>query len=589
MVLKQTRHGALPRRFKVLRKAQAQMLPLFHSLCQPNALPPLPEKKPGRRGTIAAGCRQGRALAALALLFAHFAVCPSFVTAGPAPVTMEADLCIYGGTACGVVAAVQAASMGRHVVLLEPGTRLGGMTTGGLGATDIGNKAAIGGLSRDFYRNLGRHYGQTEAWKFEPHAAEEIIEQMVRRPEIETRRGQILSSVNRSGNRLLALRTTDGSEYRAKVFIDASYEGDLMARAGVSFTIGRESNAQYNETLNGIRDTTPFHQFLVPVDPWVKPGDPASGLLRFIQAGAGGRPGDGDRRVQTYNLRLCFTTNAANRLPLPRPARYAPADYELLLRYIEAMSRAGRALRLEQLWNPIWLPNGKTDINNNGPFSTDFIGENYEYPGADEAVRARIRQRHLDYTRGFCYFLATDPRVPAALRAQMNEFGPCQDEFTDSGGWPSQLYIREARRMVTDYVMTEHHCRAEVVASDPVGLAAYNMDSHNCQRVVQNGFVRNEGDVQVPPMKPYGVSYRAIVPRRSECGNLLVPVCLAATHIAYGSIRMEPVFMILGQSAATAAAQAIEEGRAVQDVDYGRLRNRLLQDRQILAWPPSNF
>ncbi len=505
--------------------------------------------------------------------------------AAAVPIEREVDLCVYGGTACGVIAAVQAAAMGRRALLIEPGRHLGGMTTGGLGATDIGNKAAIGGLSREFYRGLGRHYGMTEAWKFEPHAAAEVLQEMLKRPGIEVVYGQSLKSVARSAGLIREIKAEDGSLFRAKVFIDATYEGDLMAKAGVSHTVGREANSAYQETLDGIRGETPHHQFLAAVDPYVRPGDPASGFLRFIQAGDGGRPGEGDRRVQAYNFRLCFTTNPANRLSLPRPEHYDPADYEILARYIEALTRAGKKPRLDQLWNPIWMPNGKTDINNNGPFSTDFIGENYGYPEADEAARARIRTRHLEYTQGFCYFLANDPRVPFELREEMKRFGPCKDEFQDTGGWPSQIYVREARRMVTDYVMTERHCRGELVAPDPVGLAAYNMDSHNCQRIVQGGFVRNEGDVQVPPMKPYGISYRSIVPRQRECENLLVPVCLAATHIAYGSIRMEPVFMILGQSAATAACLAMEHGRAVQDVDYSGLRDRLLRDRQVLAWP----
>ena len=506
------------------------------------------------------------------------------IAASSAPLPREADLCIYGGTVSGVAAAIQAAAMGHTAMLIEPGTHLGGMTTGGLGATDIGNQAAIGGIARDFYRRLGQHYGEAEAWTFEPHTASEVLLQMVHQRPVEIYYGQHLRFVTSSGHRIRALETQDGHTYRAKVFIDATYEGDLLAKAGVSYSIGRESNSQFGETLNGIRAETPKHQFTVPVDPYRTPGDPVSGLLRFIQSGDGGKPGEGDRRIQTYNYRLCFTTNAANRLPIERPARYDPADYELLARYLQALVAAGHQPRLAQFWNPIGLPNGKTDINNNGGFSTDFIGHNYDYPEGDEATRERIRGEHLEYTKGFCYFLATDPRVPAKMQEEMRRFGPCKDEFLESGGWSTQLYVREARRMVTDYVMTEHHCRGELVAPDPVGLAAYTMDSHNCQRIVQDGAARNEGDVQIPPMKPYGVGYRSIVPRKSECENLFVPICLAATHIAYGSIRMEPVFMILGQSSATAACFAIEAQCAVQDVDYQRLRARLLADQQVLEW-----
>ena len=519
----------------------------------------------------------------LALIIAFALGADAHVDAAPAP--RDFDLCIYGGTVAGIAAAVQTATMGHTVILIEPSRHLGGMTTGGLGATDIGNKAAIGGLAREIYRQLGRHYGEAETWKFEPHVADKILQQMIRRPGIDVLYDQPLRSVTHSEGRIQALETRDGNRYRAKIFIDATYEGDLMAKAGVSYVVGRESNAQYGETLNGVCAATPKHQFTVRVDPYVRPGDPGSGLLRYIQQGDGGKPGAGDRRVQTYNYRLCFTTNASNRLPLERPPNYDPADFELLARYLENLVAAGQKPRLNQFWNPVWLPDGKADINNNGGFSTDFIGQNYDYPEGDEPARARIRQAHLDYTKGFCFFLATDPRVPSNMREEMNRFGPCKDEFQDSGGWSTQLYVREARRMVTDYVMTERHCRGEAAAPDPVGLAAYNMDSHNCQRIVQAGAVRNEGDVQVPPMKPYPISYRAIVPRKSECQNLLVPVCLAASHIAYGSIRMEPVFMILGQSAATAACLAMEEQCAIQDVDYPRLRARLLADHQILAWP----
>jgi hypothetical protein len=375
-----------------------------------------------------------------------------------------------------------------------------------------------------------------------------------------------------------------GEDYVGKMFIDATYEGDLMAKADVSFHVGRESNREYGETLNGIRAETPKHQFTVAVDPYVKRGDPGSGLLPFIQPGDGGKPGAGDPSVQTYNYRLCFTTNAANRLPLPPPPRYDAAKYELLGRYLEALIAAGHTPKLSEFWNPIWLPNQKTDINNNGGFSTDFIGANYDYPEGDYETRERIAREHEEYTRGFLHFLATSPRVPEDMREEMGRWGPCRDEFQQTGGWPRQLYVREARRMIADVVMAERHCRGEETVADSVGLAAYNMDSHNCQRLVKRGRVENEGDVQVPPMRPYPISYRALVPKVGECLNLLVPVCLSASHIAYGSIRMEPVFMILGESSATAACLAIDDRVAVQQVRYEKLRARLVEDRQILEW-----
>jgi hypothetical protein len=376
----------------------------------------------------------------------------------------------------------------------------------------------------------------------------------------------------------------NGQIYRAKLFIDATYEGDLMAKAGVSFTVGREANAKYNETINGVRAMTPKHQFTVDVDPYVKPGDPNSGLLSFILPGDGGQPGEGDACIQAYNFRLCYTRIPANRLPLRKPKSYDPARYELLARYLKALVAAGRKPQLNEFWNPIWMPNGKTDINNNGGFSTDFIGANYDYPNGDYATRAKIWQAHEDYIRGFVYFFATSPRVPKNLRSEMQEWGPARDEFVATGGWPHQLYVREARRMISDYVMTEHNCRGTVAAEDPVSLAAYTMDSHNCQRLVKNGHVENEGDVQVGGFPPYPISYRSIVPKAAECENLLVPVCLSATHIAYGSIRMEPVFMILGESAATAAALALDGQVSVQKVDYQKLRARLLADKQVLEW-----
>jgi hypothetical protein len=527
---------------------------------------------------------------------------------------VEAELCIYGGTPAGIMAAVQAARMGRWAVLVEPGLHLGGLTSGGLGATDIGNKAAIGGLSREFYGRVAQHYAKDSAWRFEtradyfarkssgqaqasdlaiadatmwtfePHVAEDLFWQMLNEARVPVYLGQPLASVLQENGRLVELVFEGGRRIRAGMFIDATYEGDLLAKAGVSYTIGREANTTYGETLNGVRAETPKHQFTVPVDPYVKPGDPTSGLLPFIQPGDGGTPGAGDQRLQAYNYRLCFTTNAANRLPVTKPRDYDPGDFELLARYLEALVAAGKKPTLSQFWNPIWMPNHKTDINNNGGFSTDFIGMNWDYPEAAPGARARIAKAHEDYLRGFITFLATSPRVPANIRTEIQQWGPAADEFGDTAGWPRQLYVREARRMVAEVVMSERHCRGEDLVPDPVGLAAYNMDSHNCQRIVKEGRVENEGDVQVPPMKPYPVSYRAIVPKRGECENVLVPVCLSASHIAYGSIRMEPVFMILGQSAATAAVLALADGVSVQRVDYAKLRARLLADRQVLEW-----
>jgi hypothetical protein len=459
------------------------------------------------------------------------------------------------------------------------------MTTGGLGQTDIGNKAAIGGLAREFYRRVGHHYGTNEAWKFEPSVAEAVFQDLLREAGVRVYLHERLRTVGVRMARIDTLTMEDGDIFQARVFIDTTYEGDLMAKTGVSYTVGRESNGTYGETLDGIRAVTPKHQFIVAVDPYLRPGDPTSGLLPFIQDQPLGEPGQGDHSVQAYNFRLCLTQSPTNKLPITPPVNYDPARYELLARDIEALVAAGKPISLGQFMDLNRVPHGKTDVNNNGAFSTDFIGGNTGYAEGSYAERARLWQAHEDYTRGFLHFLATSPRLPASLRAEMQSWGLCKDEFTNSAGWPSQLYVREARRMISDYVMTEHNCRESIAVPDPVGLAAYTMDSHNCRRIVRHGRVENEGDVQVGGFPPYPISYRSITPRQSECENLLVPVCLSASHIAYGSIRMEPVFMVLGQSAAIAAAVALQENVAVQKINYEMLRTRLLAVGQVLAWP----
>jgi hypothetical protein len=375
---------------------------------------------------------------------------------------------------------------------------------------------------------------------------------------------------------------------RAKIFIDASYEGDLMAKAGVSYAVGREANSEYGETLNGVRAATPKHQFVVPVDPYNTAGESKSGLLPFIQSVTAGIAGEADKSVQAYNFRLVLTKNKANQRPIIPPIDYDPKRYELLARYLQAWGAfAEKKPTLGDLMHIQMMPNGKTDINNNGGFSTDFIGANYDYPEADYAARARIWKTHEDYTRGFLHFLATDSRVPGDIREEMNSWGLARDEFLDTKGWPHQLYIREARRMVSDYVMTEKNCRESLRLPDAIGLAAYTVDSHNCRRIVKNGRAENEGDVQVGGFPPYQIAFRSIVPKQNECDNLLVPICLSASHIAYGSIRMEPVFMVLGHSAAVAASLSLDEHLAVQKVDQAKLRSTLVGQKQILEWPLS--
>src|SRR4051812_30236100 len=515
----------------------------------------------------------------------------------------KVDVCVYGGTAGGVAAAVTVYKEGKSVILIEPGRHLGGMSSGGLGQTDFGNKQVIGGLSRQFYKRVGKFYGQEEGWQFQPHHAEAVFEEWVKENKLNVVREQRLKSVRKEGKRIIAIvlekaptdelnaqvadASGDGLEIEAKVFIDATYEGDLMAKAGVSYTVGRESSAQYGEPLNGIRAKTPLHQFLVKVDPYVKPGDAESGLIPLSQSGDGGRAGDGDKRVQVYNFRMCLTKDAKNKIPITAPPGYEERTYELLARLLEANAVAKKKVTVGQLMKLDLLPGGKTDINNNGAVSTDYIGMNYDYPDGDYATRGKIWRDHVNYTRGFFYFLANSPRVPEDIRKEVGAWGFCGDEFVDTGGWPHQMYIREARRMVGEYVVTQADCEHKRAAvNDSVGMGAYNMDSHNCQRIVRNGAVENEGDVQVRPSGPYAVPYRAITPKREECENLLVPICLSATHIAYGSIRMEPVFMVLGESSAMAACQSIDETKSVQEIDAAKLKKKLLEAGQVLEFKP---
>jgi hypothetical protein len=512
---------------------------------------------------------------------------------------MPFDICIYGGTAAGVSAAVAAAKLGRSVLLVEPGRHLGGMSSGGLGFTDSGNKAAVGGLSREFYRRVGKHYGKDEQWTFEPHVAEKIYRDWIAEAGVKVLFEHRLADVDKQGARIQRLLLEHVSAdsinapgetliehvpVEATTFIDATYEGDLMAGAKVAFTVGREAADLYGESLNGIRAVTPKHQFLTPVDPYVKPGDAGSGLLPLIQNGDGGTPGAGDQRVQAYNFRLCLTRRPENRIPIGPPDGYDPRTYEILGRHLEGLTDSGKRVSINHVLKIDLMPEGKTDINNNGAVSTDFIGESWAYPNAGYDQRRKIWHSHLRYTQGLLHFLMTDQRVPADLRKEIGAWGLCKDEFIDTGGWPHQLYIREARRMVGSYVITQAVCEHKQRVDDSVGLASYNMDSHNCQRVVQHGVVHNEGDVQVAPSGPYPISYRAITPKASDCENLLVPVCLSATHIAYGSVRMEPVFMLLGDSAAHAVSLAVEKETSVQDVDMKTLQQRLLEAGQVLAW-----
>ena len=509
------------------------------------------------------------------------------------------DIVVYGGTSGGVIAAVQASRMGKSVVLIEPTKFLGGLTTGGLGATDIGNKRAIGGLSREFYQRIYQFYLATDRWKcetrdeyfknrsknedtmwtFEPSAATQVFDEMIAQAKVPVVLGERLElkrGVVKDGPRILKIVMESGRTFAARVFIDATYEGDLMARAGVSYHVGRESNQTYGESINGLQVAgTIHHQFTKQVDPFVKPGDPASGLLPGVVPMREGKDGDGDHRIQAYCFRLCTTDDPANRRAWPKPTSYDESHYELLFRNFEAGD-------MRVPWHPLWMPNRKSDTNNNFAFSTDNIGMNYDYPDGDYATREAIWKEHERYTHGLMWTLANHPRVPAKVRDEFQRIGLTKDEFLDSDNWPRQLYVREARRMISEYVMSEKNCKREEVIADSVGMGAYNMDSHNTQRfVTPEGFARNEGDIQ-KPTKPYPISYRSIRPKEEECTNLLVPVCLAASHISYGSIRMEPVFMVMGQSAATAAVHSIYENTTVQRIDYSRLKEQFIKDGQVL-------
>jgi hypothetical protein len=525
------------------------------------------------------------------------------------------DLVIYGGTAAAVAAAVQAKIMRKSVIIVSPDKHLGGLSSGGLGFTDTGNKAVIGGLAREFYHRVWKHYNQPSAWVwekreeygnkgqgtpaidgeqrtmwiFEPHVAERVFEEFIAEYRIPVHRNEWLdrkSGVGKSGSSITSITTLSGKRYAGKMFIDATYEGDLMAAAGIDYHVGREANSVYGEKWNGVQTGVLHHKHHFgavarKISPYIVPGDPKSGVLPRISAAPPGEYGQGDKRLQAYCFRMCLTDHPDNRVPFPKPAGYDPKQYELLLRIFEAGWR-------ETFEKFDRIPNRKTDTNNHGPMSTDNIGYNYDYPEASYERRREIIREHETYQKGWLYFIANDPRVPEDVRNAMRLWGLARDEFKDNGNWPHQLYIREARRMIGSYVMTENELLKLRPTPDSVGMGSYTIDSHNVQRyITPEGSVQNEGDIGVSTKGPYQIAYGALVPKKGQADNLLVPVCVSSSHIAFGSIRMEPVFMILGQSAATAAALAIDDKLAVQDVPYAKLRERLLKDRQILEFAAS--
>jgi hypothetical protein len=532
--------------------------------------------------------------------------------------TRTFDLVIYGGTAAAVTAAVQAKQMGKTIIIVSPDKHLGGLSSGGLGFTDTGNKAVIGGLAREFYHRVYQHYQKPEAWRqekreqfgnkgqgtvaldgenrtmwiFEPHVAEQVFEDFVREHKLTVIRNEWLdrrNGVRKNGANIVSIKTLSGKTYAGRMFIDATYEGDLMAAAGVSYHVGREAKDQYNEQWAGVQTGVLHHRHHFDVvksriSPYWIPGDPSSGVLPRISTAPPGDYGAADKKLQAYCFRLCMTDDPTNRVAFPKPAGYDAKQYELLLRIFNAGWR-GTFQKFDR------IPNRKTDTNNHGPFSSDNIGMNYDYPEASYARRLAIIKEHEQYQKGMLWFIANDPRIPKDVQDEFRQWGLARDEFKDNGNWPHQIYVREARRMVGAYVMTENELLKKRATPEPVGMGSYGMDSHNVQRYIigqgKDAYVQNEGDIGVSTNGPYHIAYGSLVPKKGQADNLLVPVAMSSSHIAYGSIRMEPVFMILGQSAATAAVLALDGKLAVQDVPYAKLRERLLQDKQVLEFKGS--
>lgn len=520
----------------------------------------------------------------------------------------KADVIIYGGTSAAIIAAVQVKKMGKSVIVVSPDTHLGGLSSGGLGFTDTGNKEVIGGLSREFYQRLYQYYQNNSTWQwqkkeeygnkgqgtpaidgtnrtmwiFEPHVAEQVFEDFVKENKLLIYRNEWLDrsekGVVKVAGSIQSFRTLNGNIYQAKMFIDATYEGDLMAAAGVDYHVGREANSVYGEQWNGVQPEVfqHGHHFKAKISPYKIANDSTSELLPEISSEPIAEYGSGDKKIQAYCFRMCLSNHPENRIPFPKPEGYDPARYELLARVFASGWR-------ETFDKFDQIPNRKTDTNNHGPFSTDYIGKNYDYPEASYERRKQIIKEHELYQKGLMYFLQNDKSIPADVHEKMQEWGLPKDEFKDNGNWPHQLYIREARRMIGEFVMKEADALGKTQVPNPIGMGSYALDAHNAQRYIKkDGYVQNEGDIGVHPDKPYSIAYGSILPKEKECNNLLVPVCVSSSHIAYGSIRMEPVFMILGQSAATAAVLSINNKVSPQQLPYSKLKAVLLKDKQRL-------
>lgn len=525
--------------------------------------------------------------------------------------TVDADVIIYGGTSAAISTAVQLARMDKSVLIVCPDKHIGGLSASGLGFTDLGNKSVIGGISKEFYEEVYQHYQNDEAWKwqpkdeygnvgqgttaiddelktmwtFEPHVAEGIFEKFVKDHKIKILRDKWLNRENGVAvidGKITSITMLDGEVYKGKIFVDATYEGDLMAAAGVNYHVGREANSVYGEEWNGVQKGKYHHSHnfqQLNISPYVIPGDPTSGVLPRISTEDPGENGEGDHRVQAYNYRLCTTNAEGNVVPFEKPENYNPAQYELLRRVF----RGGR----HSMFGGGKIPNKKRDVNNVGPFSSDNIGMNYEYPEASYEKRKEILEEHISYHKGLLWFWGHDESVPKRFRDNINKWGLAKDEFVDNGHWPYQIYVREARRMIGEFVMTENEILGRKKVDQPIGMGSYTMDSHNAQRyITEEGYVQNEGDLGVDAEQPYQIHLGTILPKKEECKNLLVPAAVSSSHIAFGSIRMEPVFMILGQSAGTLAAMAIDANTDIYDVPYEKLSTQLRKDGQILEYTP---
>ena len=504
------------------------------------------------------------------------------------------DVVVYGDSSGAVTAAISAKREGREVILVNPTGFSGGMSASGLGATDfLGRQGTFGGIASEFYVLVAAAYGKDFVRSFEPHIGRQAFEKLLSDAKVRVEYTEMLDrtpgkGVKMNGRRIESITTLSGKTYRGKMFIDATYVGDLIAAAGATNTVGREAESQYGEDLAGVRrgDTTPrLHytqrdkdHFIKPVDPHVIPGDPKSGLLPYVFQIDGLANGQGDRKIQAYNYRVCLTTDPKLRIPIEKPEGYREIDHELLLRNFDAGDT-----RLPALVEPLEGPGSKVDWNNMHAVGSDHPARTgtIRKPAMRNVARLK-RNMKLTFVASYGRWPTTRACRRRSARRQPPMALP-KDEFTDNGGWPWMIYIREARRMVGDYVMTQLDCEGKRSAPDPVALGSFGMDSHAVQHfVTESGLANTDGVIWRVPPKPYGISYRAIIPRKGECENLFSPICISASHVAHGSIRMEPVFMALSQSAAIAAGMAIDAKVSVQELPYPALREKLLSAGQIV-------